>query len=122
MRLVPALSLTFFFFTVSDIAWCSEPEKPSFRQINIFVSGTDGYHTFRIPSLIVTQKGTVLAFCEGRKGARSDTGNIDIVLKRSFDGGRLWQPMEVIWDDGYNVCGNPCPVIDRDTGTSAEMQ
>jgi len=94
-----------------------QAEQPPLRQINIFVSGTDGYHTFRIPSLIVTPKGTLLAFCEGRKGGRSDTGNIDIVLKRSFDGGGLWQPMQVVWDDGDNVCGNPCPLIDRETGT-----
>lgn len=115
LYIIVFLNLILYFSTF--IGWAQQSKEPLFRQINIFVSGMDGYHTFRIPSLIVTQKGTVLAFCEGRKGARSDTGNIDIVLKRSFDGGRLWQPMEVIWDDGDNVCGNPCPVIDRDTGT-----
>lgn len=83
----------------------------------IYVSGTDGYDTFRIPSVIVASDGTVLAFCEGRKGSSSDTGDIDIVLKRSFDGGKLWQPMQIVWDDGPNVCGNPCPVIDSKTGT-----
>ncbi|MBN1350683.1 exo-alpha-sialidase [candidate division KSB1 bacterium] len=90
---------------------------PLFTQKDIFISGTDGYDTFRIPSIIVTQDGTILAFCEGRKHGRSDTGDIDLVLKRSFDGGSLWQPLQIIWDDGANVCGNPCPVIDLATGT-----
>src|SRR6185436_12291173 len=45
---------------------------------DVFVSGQDGYHTFRIPSVVVTAKGTVLAFCEGRVKSRSDTGDIDL--------------------------------------------
>src|SRR5262249_53960976 len=77
----------------------------------------DGYHTYRIPSLIVSPKGTVLAFCEGRKNSGSDAGDIDLVLKRSTDGGKTWQPMQVVWDDGPNTCGNPCPVVDRQPGT-----
>jgi sialidase-1 len=85
--------------------------------IDVFVAGTDGYHTYRIPSLLVTSKGTVLAFCEGRKTGRGDAGNIDVVLRRSFDGGNTWQPLQVVWDDGPNTAGNPCPVVDRTTGT-----
>ncbi len=95
----------------------SKPQEPFFSETVVFRSGDDGYHTFRIPSVIVTQKGTLLAFCEGRKKGRSDTGDIDIVLRRSSDTGATWSPLEIIWDDGENVCGNPCPVIDRDTGT-----
>ncbi len=87
-----------------------------FAQTDVFVSGQDGYNTYRIPSLIVTSKGTMLAFCEGRKRGTSDTGNIDLVLKRSFDSGKTWQKMQLVWDDGDNTCGNPCPVMDRDTG------
>jgi sialidase-1 len=83
----------------------------------VFAAGADGYHTYRIPSVIVTPKGTVLAFCEGRKRGRGDAGDIDLVLKRSSDGGRTWSKQAVIWDDGDNTCGNPCPVIDRETGT-----
>ena len=60
-------------------------------QTPIFVSGEEGYHTYRIPSLLVTPKGTLLAFCEGRKNGRSDTGDIDLVLKRSTDGGKTWR-------------------------------
>jgi sialidase-1 len=83
----------------------------------LFISGQDGYHTYRIPALTVTTKGTVLAICEGRKNSWSDSGNIDLVLKRSTDHGKTWSPMQVIWDDQGNTCGNPCVVTDRETGT-----
>ena len=83
---------------------------------DVFVSGEEGYHTFRIPAVIRTQKGTLIAFCEGRKLGRSDSGDIDLVFKRSFDNGQSWTPLKVLWDDGTNTCGNPCPVIDRSSG------
>lgn len=86
------------------------------RQVDVFVARQGGYHTYRIPALIVTSSQTLLAFCEGRKDASSDTGNIDLVLRRSADAGRTWSEPQVIWDDGPNTCGNPCPVVDESTG------
>jgi sialidase-1 len=85
-------------------------------QVDVFVRGQDGYHTYRIPAVVVTAKGMVLAFCEGRKKGTSDTGDIDLLLKRSFDSGKTWQPAQLLVDDGPNTVGNPCPVIDRATG------
>jgi sialidase-1 len=85
--------------------------------VDVFVSGQEGYHTFRIPSLLLTAKGTLLAFAEGRKNGRSDSGHIDLVLKRSTDSGRTWSAIEVVASDAPNTIGNPCPVIDRETGT-----
>ena len=88
------------------------------EQTIVFKSGTEGYHTFRIPAVIVTPKGTVLAFCEGRKTSRADHGDIDLVLKRSTDGGRTWGPLELVYEEGGSAkvtIGNPCPVIDRST-------
>lgn len=86
-------------------------------QHDLFSSGTEGYHTFRIPALLVTSKGTLLAFCEGRKKGRGDSGDIDVVLKRSTDGGKSWSKLAVIADDAENTVGNPCPVVERSTGT-----
>ena len=86
-------------------------------RLPVFVSGEGGYHTYRIPSLIVTAQGALLAFAEGRKAGRGDAGDIDLLIKRSTDAGRTWSPTEVVWDDGANTCGNPCPVLDRETGT-----
>ena len=82
----------------------------------IFKSGSEGYNTFRIPSIITTDSGVVLAFAEGRKNSSSDSGDIDLVLKRSTDGGKTWGDLIVIRDDSTNVCGNPSPVIDKKTG------
>ncbi|HWI58328.1 MAG TPA: sialidase family protein, partial [Bacillota bacterium] len=86
------------------------------EQTNLFVAGTGGYHTYRIPALVTSAPGTVLAFCEGRKSSASDTGKIDLLLKRSTDGGRTWEPQQIVWSDGDNVCGNPTPVLDESTG------
>ena len=58
----------------------------------------------------------MLAFAEARKHSRSDTGDIDLVLRRSTDGGRTWGDIITVWDDAGNVCGNPAPVVDRETG------
>lgn len=83
----------------------------------LFESGRDGYHTYRIPALLVTRAGTLLAFCEGRVHDRGDHGEIHLLLKRSEDGGRSWSWQQVVWQDGPNTCGNPCPVQDSATGT-----
>jgi hypothetical protein len=58
------------------------------ESVDLFVSGQDGYHTFRIPALIAVGKETLLAFCEGRRQGGSDSGDIDLVMRRSADGGR----------------------------------
>ncbi|KAJ8134093.1 hypothetical protein OY671_012693, partial [Metschnikowia pulcherrima] len=78
----------------------------------VFQAGDDGYKSFRIPASLATRKGTSLAFAEGRKGSTADSGDIDIVLKRSTDQGRTWSGIEIIADRGPDTIGNPCPVQD----------
>jgi sialidase-1 len=82
----------------------------------IFKSGTDGYATFRIPAIVTTNLGRLLAFAEGRVKSSSDTGDIDLVMKSSDDQGKIWSPLKILWNDGENVCGNPAPVVDKETG------
>lgn len=82
----------------------------------LYVGGDGGYHTYRIPALVTTDRGTILAFCEGRKHSSSDTGDIDLLVRRSTDHGQTWSPPQIVWDDADNTCGNPCPVLDRQTG------
>ena len=99
---------------ISSTASAADPVKT-----DVFVSGEEGYHTYRIPSVILTVKKTLLAVCEGRKNNRSDHGNLDLILKRSTDGGKTWGPIELIYEEGGDknvTIGNPCPVIDRNTG------
>lgn len=83
----------------------------------VFVAGEGAYHTYRIPSAIVTPNGTLLAFAEGRKADAADAGDIDLVLRRSRDGGRTWTPLQLVGDNGPNTFGNPCAVVDARTKT-----
>src|SRR5256885_5507006 len=72
---------------------------------DVFFGGREGYHTYRIPALVVSTNGTLLAFCEGRKASSADSGRIDLLLKRSTDGGQTWSPQDLVWSDGTNTCG-----------------
>jgi len=89
--------------------------------VNVFVSGQDGYHAFRIPAIEQATDGSLLAFAEARKNNRGDPGNdeneIHLVQKRSTDGGRTWSPMTVIEAPGELwSAANPTPVLDRTNG------
>ena len=77
----------------------------------VFEAGENGIHTYRIPALVRTQKGTLLAFAEARHNTHKDHGDNDLVVKRSEDGGRTWSETITIWDDGINCCSSPTPVV-----------
>ncbi len=85
-----------------------------------FVGGTGGYHTYRLPVLVVTPKGTILAFADGRRRHAGDLGKIDPVLRRSTTGGRSWLPMQVLATapGKHTKMGNGTAVVDRTTGTA----
>lgn len=78
----------------------------------VFRSGEAGYHTFRIPALILAPDKSLLAFCEARKENAGDFGNIKIVLRRSTDNGKTWSDIQVVADAGNLQAGNPAPVVD----------
>ncbi|WP_044200315.1 sialidase family protein [Dyadobacter tibetensis] len=86
--------------------------NPATAQTPVFTSGQEGYQSFRIPALIATPKGELLAFAEGRVGGSGDFGNIDIVLKRSSDGGKTWSALAVVAEYDQLQAGNPAPVLD----------
>ena len=105
--------------TLTLLLFLSTPRSTSaseFSQVEVFRAGQDGYHTYRIPALIVTQQGNLLAFCEGRRATGGDSGDIDLLLKRSRDGGRTWSAAQTVADFGEDTLGNPAPVVDRKTG------
>ncbi len=94
-------------------------DEARFERQTLWRAGTDGYHTYRIPALLVTPRKTLLAFCEGRKSSASDQGDIDLLMKRSLDGGRTWTPQSIVREEGGDALvtiGNPCPLVDRKTG------
>ena len=85
------------------------------EQSPLFVAGTNDYHTYRIPSLLQGKKA-LLAFCEARRDSRADSGQIDLAMKRSLDGGQSWQPLTILAREEGISSSNPCPVYDRVTG------
>jgi len=106
---------------ISAVAWFCSGSSGSAAEIliqeTLFKAGDNGYHTYRIPALLVAGDGSVLALCEARKNNRKDHGDIDLVMKRSEDGGRTWSEMMILVDAGEKTAGNPCPVLDGETGT-----
>ncbi|MFI2030570.1 exo-alpha-sialidase [Streptomyces buecherae] len=91
--------------------------RPGIEQQVLFKAPEDGdYACFRIPALVETRDKTVLAFAEGRVDNCGDAGDIDLVLKRSFDGGRTWSKLQVIDEGAGDTHGNPAPIVDRETG------
>lgn len=117
----PAMSLLRLLLALLALAAASlsaaEPAK-----VTVFKNGEDGYKIFRIPALIHAANGNLLAFCEARAGG--DASEIDLVLKRSLDGGKSWGPLEMVQEsDTFKSLfgekppeisvGNPCPVVDH---------
>lgn len=103
--------------TTTAVCLANNPTQSIERKTSVvFESGNDGYAAYRIPAMVVTSKGTVLAFCEGRESL-SDAGNIDLLLRQRKDDGKTWEPLQVVRSDETNTCGNPCPVVDAETGS-----
>ena len=91
----------------------------SAKRIGIAVkkAGEHGVHTFRIPGMITTDKGTLIAVYDIRYDKSGDLpGNIDVGMSRSTDGGRTWSQMKVIMDMGTphenNGVGDPSILFD----------
>ena len=95
--------------------------EPS-QAVTVFRYGEEGYRVYRIPAIVRAANGDLLAFCEARTGG--DASTIDMVMKRSTDGGATWQPLKLVLDhrqferlfEGGEVpeisVGNPAPVVD----------
>lgn len=108
--------LGFMIAILCGTAMAADPE-PLFDKRDVFVAGTENTHTFRIPALLQTKSGAILALCEARRATRSDHGDIDLVLRRSDDGGHTWSGIRVLANNGSRTMGNPAPVCDQRTGT-----
>ena len=85
----------------------------------------EGVHTYRIPALATTPKGTLLCVYDMRRRKSRDLQeDIDVGLSRSTDGGRTWGTQRVIMDMGEwggrpqeeNGIGDPGILVDPETG------
>ncbi len=83
--------------------------------VDVFVSGEEGYQTYRIPSVLTTKTGIILAFAEGR-ASLSDHAENDIVTKRSLNGGFTWSTLKTIAEEGEHSLNNPTVVQIQETG------
>ena len=99
----------------------------------LFKCGQLNYHTFRIPSLISLPDDILIAIVEGRKNDQEDHGDIQLIMRKSSDGGLNWSPpvillhyqaqlmlknpiskeFEILSNYGEITCGNPCTVYDK---------
>ncbi len=93
--------------------------KPAIlEQTDVFVAGQDGVFQYRIPGIITSNHGTLVAFCDGRMKKAGDPPNdIDLVMKRSVDGGKTWGPLRTLVDNGAGAVADSCGLVDRQTGT-----
>lgn len=87
----------------------------------LFYQGYDNSISYRIPSLLTTSKGTVIAGIDKRQSGAADTGNIDAVIRRSLDGGKTWQNPQTLIDlppggDRYAFTIDASMVEDKETG------
>jgi sialidase-1 len=136
IRLTRALLIATGLLTLVAAGGCGSSAQPvsTFQRIDLFTAGTKGYELYRIPGLVVTPKGTVLAYAEGRKTGRGDWGAIDIMLRRSEDAGKTWNDQQVVarvsgplsknpvalaqnlGTEGAITYNNPVAIVDRRKG------
>ena len=88
------------------------------EQTDVFVAGQDGVFEYRIPGLITSTRGTLLAFCDARVKKAGDPPNkINLVLKRSTDAGKTWGALQTLAENGNGAVADSCGLVDRTTGT-----
>ena len=92
---------------------CNLLQSLSFAQENIvFAAGQEGHAAYRIPAILALPNGDLLAFAEGRVNGLDDFGDVNLVMKRSLDGGHTWSPLRTLVDYDSLQAGNPAPVVD----------
>lgn len=95
---------TALFLTVCQAAFSQEKI--------VFQSDQEGHAIYRIPAIIDLPNGDLLAFAEGRVNGSDDFGDVNLVMKRSVDGGRSWSALQTLLDYDSLQAGNPAPVLD----------
>ena len=96
--------------------WQVRRGSTSFERV-LAARGHDGYRQYRIPALAVSPRGTLIAAYDGRPNLDDLPNPIDLLLRRSFDGGRTWQPQQVVRTGvGLEGFGDPSLLVGNETG------
>lgn len=98
----------------------AQQAQPLLSKTDLFEAGKGDYTLYRIPGLVVTARGTLLAYCEARKRAGGDWGTIDILLRRSSDGGKTWDESRKIAEVKGPKAKNPVALTQK-LGTNDEV-
>ena len=104
--------------SAASIKMPNEPMELSDRKA-LFVSGTEGTHTYRIPAIITAKNGDLIAACDARRKSAADLKpqrSIDIVFRRSVDNGLTWTPIELLEQVDDGGCSDPSLLLDAITG------
>ncbi|WP_339731994.1 sialidase family protein [uncultured Gimesia sp.] len=116
MRRIPLCSVIFFILCLSTLITPQQVSQAGDFQKTTLFSARDGkYHHYRIPGIIATKQGTLLAYCEARITS-GDWANIDILMRRSTDGGKTWLPVQMIHDAKEETVNNVVAFSDEQTG------
>src|SRR5262245_4503066 len=99
-QLLPVGTLILACLVISRPVLAADPAP-----VTLFTAGEGGYASYRIPALVVTGKGTLLAFGEARKTA-SDWAEIDLLIRRSNDG-VVWTAPETVGPTPADLVRNP---------------
>ena len=89
--------------------------EPFFEKIDVFTARTHGFYTYRIPTIVVTQKGTILAFAEARVDTSSDWAEMSIVMRRSLDNGKTWGPLIKVVSNNKETAHNMVAIVPHDS-------
>ncbi|TKJ33197.1 MAG: exo-alpha-sialidase [Planctomycetes bacterium B3_Pla] len=100
-------AILFFALVQTLLVSAAVSGEPFMQKTDLFEAGSDGYATYRIPGIVVTSRGTLLAYCEARKSLQGDWGTIDIMMRRSTDGGKTWGKQQKIVNVEGRVAQNP---------------
>jgi len=85
---------------------------PRLEQTDLFEVGQEDYLSYRIPAIAVTARGTVLAFTGARRKV-SDWAETVLLMRRSTDGGRSWEPRRVVASQAGHTVDCPVPIVDH---------
>ena len=119
----PLLLLAVLIPAFSPLA-AAVPAAAGPERIDVFTEGQGGFASYRIPGLVVSARGTVLAYAEARKFTAADRGELEIHLRRSTDGGRSFGAPRQIAHLGPRLPRNPHMPEDKrrkDMGGPAEQ-
>ena len=87
-------------------------QQATLFRAELFRANTFGYQTYRIPAVIDLGAGVVLVAAEGRRDGVNDWGQIDLVIRRSCDGGHTFDAQRTVVTDAGYTCGNPTWLYD----------